>query len=75
MRDLGGGCHLPIAALGRIDGNQLILDGVVVAPNGSKMIHEQATGSVSEPDKLGELLAARTIAKGGKELLDKLSGS
>ena len=69
LRGLGGGCHLPIAALGRIEGEQLALDGVVVAPDGSKMIHEQATGSISGPDALGESLAKRAITKDAKSLL------
>ena len=69
LRGLGGGCHLPIAALARIEGGQLILDGAVVAPNGSKMIHEQAIGSASKPDALGESLAKQAITKGARNLL------
>lgn len=71
LRGLGGGCHLPIAALGRIEGDQLILDGAVVSPDGSKMIHEQGKGSVGNPDALGESLAKQAITTGAKELLQK----
>ena len=69
LRGLGGGCHLPIAALGHLEDDQLVLNGAVVAPDGSKMIHEQATGSASDPTALGESLAQRAIAKGAKNLL------
>ena len=67
LRGLGGGCHLPIAALGQLTGDQLTLDGVVVSPDGSKLIHEQATGS--DPNVLGESLAQKALAQGAKMLL------
>ena len=72
LRGLGGGCHLPIAALGRIEKEQLILDGAVIAPDGSKLIREQAKGSSALPEQLGELLAQRAISQGAKELLKKV---
>ena len=69
LQGLGGGCHLPIAALGHIEGDRLTLDGAVVAPNGSKMIHEQATGSATDPDALGESLAKQAIASGAMSVI------
>ena len=69
LRGLGGGCHLPIAALGRIEQDQLILDGAVIAPDGSTIIREQLKGSRSSPESLGESLASQALAKGAKTLL------
>lgn len=69
LKGLGGGCHLPIAALGRIEGDQLVLDGAVVSPDGSTMIHEQEHGSPSSPEALGASLAMQAIGHGAQALL------
>lgn len=71
LKGLGGGCHLPIAALGRIEGDHLVLDGAVVAPDGSRLLHVQLTGPMFMPDELGQETANRLIAQGAKALLEQ----
>jgi hydroxymethylbilane synthase len=66
---LGGGCHVPIAALVQLQQGHLVLDGAVIAPDGGRLLRERATGDMTAPIALGELLAARLIAQGAKELL------
>jgi hydroxymethylbilane synthase len=70
LRALGGGCRLPIAALGKLDGQMLTLDGMVAAPNGSTMIREKMSGTINDAEEMGKKLAEIVLDKGGRRLLD-----
>jgi hydroxymethylbilane synthase len=70
LRALGGGCRLSIAALGKLDGRGLSLEGMVAAPNGSTMIREKINGAKEEAEELGKKLAEIILEKGGRRLLD-----
>ena len=69
---LGGSCQSPIAAHARLEGRQLILDGLVAEPDGSRLIRDSATGSADGPLALGVLLAERILAAGADSLLERL---
>lgn len=70
LRALGGGCRLPIAALGKLDGQMLVLEGMLAAPNGSTMIREKINGTIKDAEEMGKKLAEIILEKGGKKLLD-----
>ena len=70
LRALGGGCRLPIAALGKLDGQMLTLEGMVAAPNGSTMIREKISGTITDAEEMGKKLAEIILDKGGRRLLD-----
>lgn len=70
LRALGGGCRLPIAAFGKLDGQMLTLEGMLAAPNGSTMIREKIIGAKKEAEEMGKKLAEIILEKGGKKLLD-----
>lgn len=70
LRALGGGCRLPIAALGKLDGQMLTLEGMLAAPNGSTMIREKISGTIKDAEDMGKKLAEIILDKGGKRLLD-----
>ncbi len=72
LRRLGGGCDLPVAALARIDGDELFLDALVAAADGSAIVRRSGRGSLDEGSRLGSLLADQVLAEGGTELLDAL---
>jgi hydroxymethylbilane synthase len=67
LKGLGGGCSAPIAALGRLEGRSLVLEGLVAARNGSKLIRVRGRGG--DPEELGQRLADEAIASGAGELL------
>ena len=69
LKSLGGGCRVPIAALATLREGELLLEGAVVAPDGSSSLRHQGTGRVSEPQALGERLAKDVIARGALSLL------
>ena len=70
LRALGGGCRLPIAALGKLDGQMLTIEGMLAAPDGSTMIREKINGTIKEAEEMGKKLAEIVLDKGGKKLLD-----
>ena len=70
MRHLGGGCLLPIAAFGKLEGDKLSLEGLVAAPNGASVVRDKVRGTIAEADELGKRLAEMILEKGGKKLLE-----
>jgi len=70
LRTLGGGCRLPIAALGKLEKGRLSLEGMIAAPNGTTIIRDTISGMQEEAGELGRRLAEIILEKGGKRLLD-----
>ena len=70
LRSLGGGCQVPIAALGTIDdlGN-LTLEGAVFTPDGQRVIRQSLSGAQESAERLGITLASHLRAKGADRLL------
>lgn len=71
LRRLGGGCAVPVGAYGRVDGERLTLDGMVAAPDGSRIIRGQAEGETWDAERLGEQLAEAVLARGAAALLEE----
>jgi hydroxymethylbilane synthase len=69
---LGGSCQSPIAAHARLEGQRLILDGLVAEPDGSRLLRDTLPGSVDDPAALGRRLAERILAAGAGSLLERL---
>ena len=70
LSHLGGGCLLPIADFGKLEGDKLSLEGLVASPNGESVIRDKVRGSIAEADELGLKLAELIMEKGGKKLLE-----
>jgi hydroxymethylbilane synthase len=69
---LGGSCQSPIAAHARLEGQRLLLDGLVAEPDGSRLLRDSASGGIDDPAALGRLLADRILAAGAGPLLERL---
>jgi len=69
---LGGSCQSPIAAHARLEGQSLLLDGLVAEPDGSRLVRDTASGSTRDPAALGRLLAERILDAGAGPLLERL---
>ncbi len=80
LRQLGGGCAVPIAALGRVSKNKssnkkpgkLILEALVADAEGGKQIRHRLSGPLAQAEKLGAELAQLMIKAGARELLPKI---
>ncbi len=69
LRKLGGGCHVPIAALGVIESDGLRLEGLVADPEGQELIRSHASGRQDEAESIGERLADLLLDMGAKSIL------
>jgi hydroxymethylbilane synthase len=69
LAGLGGGCALPVGALATVTGHELVLQGVVVSPNGQRVIRVSGSASIESAQALGRQLAAEALAQGASELL------
>lgn len=65
----GGGCRAPIAALGTVRGDILVLEGMVGDPAGKMILKSSEEGSASEPEEVGVRLARKMLATGASEIL------
>jgi hydroxymethylbilane synthase len=70
LRELGGGCELPIAAQAVVADQLLQLDGLVADTEGKNILRDQASGNVYRPEELGKSLATELIARGANQLLN-----
>ena len=64
LRGLGGGCQLPIAAHAVLDGDLLILDGLVAKPDGSEIWRDQLSGPPDHGEQIGSSLAEILVQRG-----------
>jgi hydroxymethylbilane synthase len=67
-----GGCQVPIAAFGRVTGDQMTLTGFVAAVDGSRSLKESISGPVHACEHLGIELAERLLRNGAKEILEEV---
>lgn len=72
LRDLEGGCQVPIGVNTEINGDELTMTGLVASIDGTKRIKDTVSGSISEPEKLGSELAQRLREQGAQEILDEI---
>ena len=67
-----GGCQVPIAAFGQVNGDQMTLTGFVAAVDGSRSLKESITGPVHACEHLGTELAERLLRNGAREILEEV---
>lgn len=72
LKSLDGGCQVPIAAVSRLNGNTLTLEGLVAEPDGQKVIRKTLEDSTENRIALGEKLAETILNSGAKEILERL---
>jgi hydroxymethylbilane synthase len=69
LHALQGGCQVPIAALGRADGSDLHLDGLVADLDGTTILRTQEQGRWDDAERLGRQLASRLLEQGAGAVL------
>ncbi|HEY9853959.1 MAG TPA: hydroxymethylbilane synthase [Leptolyngbyaceae cyanobacterium] len=72
LRELEGGCQVPIGVNTQIEGETLTLTGMVASLDGKQLIKDTISGSVSDAEKLGIELAQRLRQQGAQEILDRI---
>jgi hydroxymethylbilane synthase len=66
---LEGGCLAPIAAWGRVTGDELTLTGRVLLPDGSRKIEAELSGDPADPTELGRQVAEGLRAQGADAMV------
>ena len=69
LRRLGGGCELPVGALAIIDGDEILLDALVAAYDGSTVVRRSRRAPIAHAARLGSELAEEVLSHGGSALL------
>jgi len=72
LKELEGGCQVPIGALAEVKTNGLYLDAMVGSLDGSITYRKKVRGNKLQPEKLGKLLAKDLKKAGAKIILDDI---
>jgi len=67
---LEGDCKTPLAAHATLSGDQLTVEGLVGAPDGSTLVRDRLWGPAADGPRLGRELAERLLARGAQQILD-----
>jgi hydroxymethylbilane synthase len=68
MLQLGGGCRVPIGAVGRAANRTLSLEGSMFTLDGKDRISAYAQGAPEEAEKLGKRVAQSLLKEGAKDI-------
>jgi hydroxymethylbilane synthase len=73
LAGLGGGCSVPVGALGTVADGQLTLQALVATPDGRQVIRINGNDSLDAALALGQRLATEALGQGAGELLQRPS--
>jgi hydroxymethylbilane synthase len=72
LKKLEGGCQVPIAAFGRMEGGTLSIDGLVGRTDGKKILRHHLEGPAREAEAMGTRLAEILLENGAGEILEEV---
>lgn len=72
LKELEGGCQVPIGVNTEIKGNTLVLTGMVARLDGTTLIKDTVNGDATQAEALGVELAQRLRQQGAQEILDEI---
>lgn len=71
LAGLDGSCRTPIAALARIDGNDMYLRTAIVRPDGSELLETERRGATADGARMGADAADELRGKAGPGFFDE----
>jgi hydroxymethylbilane synthase len=69
LRELEGGCQVPIGALARVRGQSLHLQAMVATLDGQKILRDSAEGEFEKASDIGRALAEKLLRRGAAQIL------
>ncbi len=75
MKQLEGGCQVPVGALARIEGERLMILAMVASLDGRKYVRDTVSGNLSQAEILGIQLGDKLLAGGARAILDEIRAS
>ncbi|HYK87138.1 MAG TPA: hydroxymethylbilane synthase [Acidobacteriota bacterium] len=70
LRRLGGGCNVPVAVHAAYRDGTILIDGLISAPDGSRIIRDSTTADDHTAEEAAVVLADKILSHGGKFLLE-----
>ena len=72
LRQLEGGCQVPIGVNTTLEGDTLTLTGIVASVDGKNVVQDTLSGNATEAEQLGNELANRLREQGAQEILEEI---
>ncbi len=72
LRELEGGCQVPIGVNTQLEGTTLTLTGIVASIDGKKLVKDTVTGEATNAEELGIELAGKLREQGAQEILNEI---
>lgn len=72
LRELEGGCQVPIGVNTVLEDNSLTLTGIVASLDGKNLVKDTIAGAPEEAERLGTELAQRLRQQGAQEILNEI---
>ncbi len=71
LHHLGGGCLAPATGFGTLEGDAILIRGMVGDPDGRSVLRDQESGGPAAAEEIGRLLAERMRKAGAGLMLEK----
>jgi hydroxymethylbilane synthase len=75
LKRLQGGCQVPIAGHGQLDGERFTLSGLVADLDGGTVLKDRLSGPAASAERIGIELAEILLGRGADGILKKLTGA
>jgi len=75
LRELEGGCQVPIGVNTVLEGDTLTLTGLVASLDGQRLIKDTVQGPASAAEALGSQLAQQLRSQGAQTILDEINAA
>lgn len=72
LRELRGGCELPVGAHAMLDGKVVHLDALVASPDGKRVFRNSMEGTADEAGLIGARLAKMLLGSGAQQIIDDI---
>jgi hydroxymethylbilane synthase len=74
LRELQGGCQVPIGAYAWIEGGRIKIKGFISDLEGERFLEGYEEGGLQEAEEVGKRLAQMLLREGGEEILKEIYG-
>ena len=64
MKELEGGCQVPIGVNSSVQNDKIFLSGMVATIDGNKLIKDKSIGNIKNPEEVGKKLAEKLKVQG-----------
>lgn len=68
LRTLEGGCQVPVGAIALVEGEKLVLEGLLASLDGSMVYRDKMDGRINYPEDIGIKLAKKLLKDGGEQI-------